>query len=55
MSKREDEGVSKEERDHHANQNNPNNQAYREREKNRSQQLNPNSEKYRRSREGKKK
>lgn len=55
MSKQKSEGMSKEERDHYANQHNPNNQAYRARENNRSQQLNPNSDKYRKSREGKKK
>lgn len=37
--------MSKEERDHHANQRNPNNPAHRERMNNKSEQQNPNNEK----------
>ncbi|CAM2731328.1 hypothetical protein [Helicobacter felis] len=37
---------SKSERDHHSNQCNPNNQAYRDAQNNRANQLNPNHPEY---------
>jgi len=43
--------MSQEELDHHANQHNPNNPAYRERMNNHAEQLNPNNWKYDRSRQ----
>lgn len=47
--------MSQEDRDHHADQHNPNNPAHQDRADNRSDQLNPNNPKYDKAREDEKK